>query len=225
MTKIISKKDAERRGLSRYFIGKPCSRGHLSERSLSGNCLKCSSEWRKRDPKRAKARRTYYLKNKQKENLNCREYHQKNKSKRAEYGALYRDKNKETLYERGVKWRANNKEYGETYRKSNRDKYLIYRENRRAREQTGKLSKGIVVYLYGVQRGLCGCCGTELTNDYQIDHIVPLSRGGLNIDSNVQLTHPVCNRRKGNSTMGPGNSSDFARRMTVEELKTELDRP
>jgi hypothetical protein len=38
---IITKKEAYARGLKRYFTGKPCMRGHISERSLGGTCIEC----------------------------------------------------------------------------------------------------------------------------------------------------------------------------------------
>lgn len=47
---VISKKNAKAKGLKRYFTGKPCVNGHLSERYLSGSCAECKnaqgSQWR-----------------------------------------------------------------------------------------------------------------------------------------------------------------------------------
>lgn len=43
MREIISMKDAKARGLSTYFTGKPCKRGHVSDRSVqSWDCVECS---------------------------------------------------------------------------------------------------------------------------------------------------------------------------------------
>jgi hypothetical protein len=44
MPEIISRKDAVARGLNRYFTGKPCSIGHISERYISKNCRQCNIE-------------------------------------------------------------------------------------------------------------------------------------------------------------------------------------
>lgn len=42
---IISKKDAIKKGLSRYFTGNPCPRGHISQRTIYGSaCLICRAE-------------------------------------------------------------------------------------------------------------------------------------------------------------------------------------
>ena len=47
---------------------------------------------------------------------------------------------------------------------------------------------------------ICGICNKELPgiDRCTIDHIVPVSRGGTNDLSNLQLTHNKCNNVKGN---------------------------
>lgn len=43
MHEIISRKEAIERGLTRYFTGKPCKYGHLSERNVTwAGCLECA---------------------------------------------------------------------------------------------------------------------------------------------------------------------------------------
>lgn len=41
---IITQAEARERGLKRYYTGKPCKRGHYSERHLSGPCYACAKE-------------------------------------------------------------------------------------------------------------------------------------------------------------------------------------
>lgn len=44
MPEIIGRKEAIARGLTRYFTGKPCCRGHLAEHyARSGNCCDCDA--------------------------------------------------------------------------------------------------------------------------------------------------------------------------------------
>jgi hypothetical protein len=44
----------------------------------------------------------------------------------------------------------------------------------------------------------CGLCGAVVAPDeLDIDHIVPVSRGGSDEDDNLQVAHASCNRRKG----------------------------
>src|SRR5579859_512216 len=42
MLEVISRKDAHARGLKRFYTGKPCKGGHLSERYVvNGGCIAC----------------------------------------------------------------------------------------------------------------------------------------------------------------------------------------
>ena len=71
-----------------------------------------------------------------------------------------------------------------------------------------KRSRNIKQVLYRRQEGQCaGPCGEDgrgrlLDMDlFEIDHIVPRAKGGPDIDDNLQLLCPTCNRRKGSRTM------------------------
>ena len=59
--KIITRKEAKALGLSRYFTGKSCKYGHISEKFLTGNCVQCSLRinW---NQERFKKRRDYLKK-------------------------------------------------------------------------------------------------------------------------------------------------------------------
>ena len=51
--------------------------------------------------------------------------------------------------------------------------------------------------VWGRDLGLCGICGRAASpEDYHIDHIRPISAGGLHCYENVQVAHPGCNQRK-----------------------------
>lgn len=46
--------------------------------------------------------------------------------------------------------------------------------------------------------GICGICGAAADpGDWHLDHVIPLARGGAHTMGNVQVSHPVCNMRKG----------------------------
>jgi site-specific DNA-methyltransferase (adenine-specific) len=56
--------------------------------------------------------------------------------------------------------------------------------------------------LYKEQNGKCNGCGFEyLIKDFEIDHIIPKSKGGGSYYENYQLLCGNCNRKKGNNTM------------------------
>ena len=70
--------------------------------------------------------------------------------------------------------------------------------NRRARLKAGGvLSKFIEKHLMVFQNGKCPVCKCDITKRFHLDHIVPVSKGGKNEDSNVQLLCPPCNQSKG----------------------------
>lgn len=46
--------------------------------------------------------------------------------------------------------------------------------------------------------GICGICGLAVDpKNWHLDHVVPLALGGEHSYANTQVTHPVCNLRKG----------------------------
>jgi 5-methylcytosine-specific restriction endonuclease McrA len=47
--------------------------------------------------------------------------------------------------------------------------------------------------------GICGICKerVEMSSRWEVDHIIPISKGGLHSYANVQLAHRKCNRAKG----------------------------
>ena len=65
----------------------------------------------------------------------------------------------------------------------------------RIRGDGGSFSRDIEQILLVMQRGKCANCRKKLER-FDLDHIVPIARGGRNVDSNAQLLCPTCNRRK-----------------------------
>lgn len=50
------------------------------------------------------------------------------------------------------------------------------------------------------QRGRCCYCGRFLSNGWELDHAIPLTRGGSNASANLAISCRQCNRAKGNLT-------------------------
>lgn len=86
------------------------------------------------------------------------------------------------------------KRYRERYPEKVRERSARYR----ARKEKGSSKLGYVDirlvdnYLTRV----CGICGLNIINNFEVDHIIPLSRNGTHAIENLQLTHPICNRTK-----------------------------
>lgn len=84
--------------------------------------------------------------------------------------------------------------------KDNKEKVNILGHNYRARRNNanGRLSHGLTDKLLILQQGRCACCKVLVKKTgHHLDHIYPLSKGGSNEDSNIQILCPTCNCRKG----------------------------
>lgn len=132
---------------------------------------------------------------------NATQIKQNAEGKYSEWSARYYAKHKEKCLEMTRAWKEANpdrrKAANADWSKRNLHKHRTYQHNRRARKGGEKLSPDLAKKLYLLQRGLCACCGQKLGDDYEMDHIVPLIRGGSNTDENIQLLTATCNRRKG----------------------------
>lgn len=73
--------------------------------------------------------------------------------------------------------------------------------NRRARLRNapGKHTVEDVRRLYDAQEGLCYWCKKPLNGHYDVDHVIPVSRGGSNDPSNLVLACKHCNSSKNDS--------------------------
>lgn len=112
--------------------------------------------------------------------------------------------NKEHERRRNMAWSNANREY---HRALNREwakknpvaaRTLITRRRALIAGAQGSHSKDDVAALMVEQRGCCAACRCDLgKSGYHVDHMMPLSKGGANDKSNLQLLCPTCNRRKG----------------------------
>jgi len=103
----------------------------------------------------------------------------------------------------GSEWVKNHPEKKKIWRKKwwsnnpQKTKLMTYKQNARRRAQyiVGNVD---IPELLDRWDGLCGICHKKVEGKYHIDHIIPLSRGGLHEQDNLQVTHPLCNWRKNN---------------------------
>ncbi len=87
--------------------------------------------------------------------------------------------------------------------KNNPEKVREYRRRRRARklEQLGFFPSWLVRYYRYLQADCCYYCGIDISDSYQVEHLTPLSRGGLHCWSNTVLSCQDCNYRKHTKTL------------------------
>lgn len=132
-----------------------------------------------------------------------REYRQKNKEKMTELRKSWAERNPEKMLESSRKYRRNNLE---------KRRQLDIRNKHRRRART--LNNGFEIYtekqiidLYGI---ICYLCNLEIDMKaprsckekgwelgLQIDHVVPIAKGGGDTLDNVRPSHGICNIRKG----------------------------
>ena len=131
----------------------------------------------------------------------CSKWYAKNKQKRAEYNKKWRDENK--VYIRD--YYEKNKSKILKQNKSWRDSRFFYS---RARSTVSRTKEGCVdsltyqiFWLWHKQRGLCAMTGKRLDRSAELDHIIPVSKGGKNEPSNLQWLAPEVNQCKNDMTV------------------------
>lgn len=99
----------------------------------------------------------------------------------------YYHANKETMIAQADAWYSVHKDAA-------RDKSRKYRARKHAAEGTHNTAD--VLAQYDRQKGRCYWCGSNVGDTYDVDHVVPLSRGGTDWPDNLVIACPTCNKKK-----------------------------
>jgi hypothetical protein len=122
--------------------------------------------------------------------------------KRMEYGRAYYLANREDITAYGAwyratypdKWAAKNAAWAA----ANPDKRRNYRAKRRALELAAYVEDVDRQTVWERDGGICHICGTAANPDqWDLEHIIPLAKGGFHSYANTAVSHPLCNKRKG----------------------------
>src|SRR6267154_2262929 len=140
---------------------------------------------------RSASGKAYRETNKAQDLARKKEYQQKHKEQGAACVKRYRDKHKDRVI-------ARKKRYRETHLDQYKAQCRSTRHNRRARirKAEGKHTTADVRKQYERQKGRCYYCKVKVGTKYQVDHVIPLAKGGSNGPENLVIACPTCNHSK-----------------------------
>jgi 5-methylcytosine-specific restriction endonuclease McrA len=172
---IILRKEARAQGLKRYFTGKSCKWGHISERLVSsGECITCNQLRQVSDAGKATAKR-----------------YRQGPKRLAAQRRYYKTPHGQIAKKRGIKkFRQSPKgKISTTFHINLRRARLLAAEGTFTVEQLQKLLD---------TQKKCHICGKRFTkkDPATLDHVIPISNGGRHEASNIALAHKSCNSRK-----------------------------
>lgn len=222
----ITRNEARSLGLKRYFTGRVCKHGHISEREvISATCIMCRdakvASWHQINPEKSKAYRDKWRNaNREKVREMCRDYARRNKAKMAENGKAYYRANKE-------KHRA----FMRKWKNEHVDECIVQGCRSRARK-FGWTGPVLTVEQYrqmvAQQSGRCAYCMEE--RKLVLEHVEPVVYGGSFAATNCLLACRECNGVKAQHPL-----AFFLRRLanqrsglwtaTTADVQTLLDVP
>ena len=139
-----------------------------------------------------------------------RHWYHANLDKVRGYSWRYRQANRDACLARGRRWRDNNRERFRAMQRRWDSKHPDRRRankraseaRRRARkhEAGGTYTAKDIALMLRTQKRRCWYCQCDISDGYEIDHRIPLSRGGTNAPSNLVLACAPCNHSKYDKT-------------------------
>lgn len=185
-------------GEPRYFTGKPCPRGHISERMVSTRgCVACLSEkkaaWSAANPEKVNSqKRAWRDANLEKARALNLANQKKHRAKANERNRRYAEANREKIAARNALWEQ-----------ANPHKVLAKAAKRRAAKRNQ-----MPVWADSQQIESVYARAAELRSsgaDVHVDHVIPLQGrmvSGLHVPDNLQIIEALENRVKSNIFAG-----------------------
>jgi 5-methylcytosine-specific restriction endonuclease McrA len=141
-----------------------------------------------------------------------KKYYLDNKKTIDQYQKTYQEANPEKIKENKRSYQKRNPLSTNNWKIKNPEKLRAYYRKREALKRTNKHSPYTEENIMSTYGRLCNQCGLEIDmtaprqtgkpgweNGLQIDHLIPISKGGPDTLENVRPTHGLCNLRKSNN--------------------------
>jgi len=205
-----SRKEAKKAGTDRYFTGKLCPKGHMSERYTSwSSCVECTRlknanfRWFQAERHRELVDKwRANPANKPKIDMYAAKVRSKNREKFRLAQTKYRLKNPEKIRISSSTWYEKNaatqKEKAKIWAKTHRihTSFISARRRSLKRSSVEQHTKEELLNLLKLQGYKCANCEVDISVRRHADHINPLSKGGSNSIRNMQWLCPRCNLTK-----------------------------
>lgn len=219
---LVTRAEARAASLQRYFTGRLCPQGHLSERYTStGNCWECLAATgrakaltrvrKKVGGARADASAVgdsfYWTGNPCRSGHITLRYTTNGTCVACSSEATKRDwlTSSDRIKKRKREYRKANPAVAGKQRQRARNWYYrnlkqaaVLRARRRARllAATGSHNAADIAYIIRLQKGRCAYCRRLTGRKYHVDHIQAIARGGTNDRRNLQICCDKCNQAK-----------------------------
>ena len=175
---------------SKYFNGKQCKNcGNTLRYKSSNACVTCtrirSAKWQKNNKERkSEYDRKYHLSNREKKCAVAREWTSSNKLRKRESGKRWYRNNRERHAEKSRNWR-----------KANPEKKRALEHKREVKKRNALSEPYDFKAICKHYKNRCLRCEQDDVK-LTIDHIIPISKGGNDIASNIQPLCQPCNSGK-----------------------------
>jgi hypothetical protein len=172
------------------------------------HCIECRKKHYQDNPEKGRQRSKRYRENNHEEYLQKqKEYYWANPEKARKRSAKWAKDNPKRIAQLSIKWAEDNPEKKRESRRKN------YRKRKASKLQNGHspYTEAEVINLYGTDCHLCGqpidfeaprragLSGWEF--GLQIDHVLPVTKGGPDTLENVKPAHGKCNISKSNKIL------------------------
>lgn len=165
--------------------------------NLSSSCKECKKSYDK----------AYVAKNRKHKNAVNAQYAKNHKIEKVDYDKQRRENNKDEINSKKRKYYhfCGGKEVGNAWKSNNKELVRSYAHNAKAKRRSMLKDSNIthkdLTNWQKQQLKVCKYCSVDCVDNYHIDHVIPLTKGGQHSLDNLTISCPSCNHSKGNKTL------------------------